>query len=82
MNPGDVAVAVFPAPALSATGVPTASPPLPHPDAAASGPHTKKLTVPVGLPPTELPVTVAESVLSAPSATDDACGTEPVDEAA
>jgi hypothetical protein len=34
-----------------------------------SGPHTKKPTVPVGVPATSLPDTVAESVFGSPSAT-------------
>jgi hypothetical protein len=48
-------------PALTGTGEPTALPPLAHPEALVSGPHTKKLTVPVGAPTSGSPVTVASS---------------------
>jgi hypothetical protein len=72
----EVAVAVLLAPAVTDTGTPTAVPPLAHPEALASGPQTEKLTVPVGLPPALLPVTVALSVSDPPSATDPLCGDE------
>jgi hypothetical protein len=72
----ELAVAVFPAAPLSVTGEPTALPPLAQPDALASGPHTKKLTVPVGLPPVALPLTVAESVFWPPSWIELLCGLE------
>jgi hypothetical protein len=48
------------APADTDTGEPTGVPPLAQLE--AEGPHTKKLTLPVGLPPVALPETVAESV--------------------
>src|SRR5438270_438630 len=76
MNVGDCAVAVFPEPGASATGSPTAWPPPAQPAALANGPHAKKLTVPVGLPPVALPVTVAESWFWLPSTIDPLCGEE------
>jgi hypothetical protein len=60
----EVAVAVFPGPGASVTAPPTAEPPLAQlgGGVVARGPQTKKVTVPVGLPPAGLPVTVAWSV--------------------
>lgn len=57
----DAAVAVLLAPAVRGTGPPTALPPPAHPDALVKGPQMKKLTVPDGLPPAALPVTVRRS---------------------
>jgi hypothetical protein len=68
VSDGEVAVAAFPAAAATVTGVPTAVPPVAQPLAVVNGPQMKKLTVPVGLPPAALPVTVAWSVFEAPSA--------------
>ena len=73
---GEPAVAVLLAPAVTDAGEPTGVPPLAHPEALASGPQTEKLTVPVGLPPALLPVTVALSVSDPPSANDPVCGEE------
>jgi hypothetical protein len=57
-NVVDAAVAVLFAAALTGTGPPTVLPPLAQPEAPVSGPQAKNLTVPDGLPPVELPVTV------------------------
>jgi hypothetical protein len=62
----DVAVAVVLVAAVSDTAEPTAVLPLGQPLALLSGPQTKKLIVPVGLPPVAFPVTVAPSVLESP----------------
>jgi hypothetical protein len=43
-----------------------------------SGPHAKKLTVPVGLPPPLVPVIVAASTFWAPNVTDPLCGADVV----
>jgi hypothetical protein len=51
-----------------------------QPSALVSGPHAKKLTVPVGLPPPVVPLIVAVSVLFSPSAIDGLCGAELVEE--
>jgi hypothetical protein len=62
VNAADVAV-----PPLSVTVVPTGlPPPLAQPLEVVKGPHTKKLTVPVGAGPPALPVTVALSVFEPP----------------
>ena len=54
-------------PASSATGLPvTAVPPVSQVPVAI-GPQTKKLTVPVGMPPAIVPVTTARSVIESPS---------------
>lgn len=76
VNDEDVAVAVPADAAVNDTGEPTAAPPLAQPVALANGPHTKKLTVPVGLPPALLPVTVAASVFCAAKLIDELCGLE------
>ena len=65
MNFAEVAVARFPEPGATGTWLPTACPPLGQPEAPAMGPHTKKLTVPLGLPPAVLPVATALSVFPA-----------------
>jgi len=65
MKFAEIAVARFSEPGATGTWLPTACPPLGQPEALAKGPHTKKLTVPLGLPPALLPVTVAASVLPA-----------------
>ncbi len=49
------------------TAAPTCVPPL-HRAFEAVGPHSKKLTVPLGAPPVVLPVTVAVSVTDPPRA--------------
>jgi hypothetical protein len=73
VNDPDVAVAA--AAALVGSGVtPTALPtglpvPVEQPLALVSGPQTKKLAVPVGVPVTASPVTVTLSVLVAPRVT-------------
>ena len=72
----EVAVAASFDPAVTGTAVPTGVPPLAQPEALASGPHTKKLTDPDGLPPWALPVSVALSVFDSPSAIDVLCGLE------
>ena len=46
-------------PAVKFTGPPTWLAMEVHGVASDVGPHSKKVTVPVGLPPAELPVTVA-----------------------
>jgi hypothetical protein len=61
VNDGDVAMAPYPAPSVTATAEPTVVPPE-QPSALVRGPQAKKLTVPVGFPPAALPVTVALSV--------------------
>jgi hypothetical protein len=63
----EVAVAVSFEPALRRTALPTAVPPVAHPDALFRGPQTEKLTLPPGTPPRILPVTVATSVFVSPS---------------
>jgi hypothetical protein len=65
VNAEELAVALLLAPALTLTALPTCVPPVVQLE--ADGPHTKKLTLPVGLPPALLPVTVAESLVLAPS---------------
>ena len=47
--------------------LPIELPPVAHPDDVSSGPQTEKLTVPAGVPPVELPVTVTESDVAAPA---------------
>jgi hypothetical protein len=75
VNAAEVAVDVLFAPGVRVTGPePTAVPPLVQPVALVSGPHTKKLTLPVGAPPAGLPLTVAMSLLSPPRAIDDDAG--------
>jgi len=64
VNAGEVAVAELPS---SGTAAPTACPPVAQPEAVVNGPHTKKATVPVGVPLTPSPVTVAESAVESPS---------------
>ncbi len=49
------------APPPLSDAVPTDAPPLAHPDAELSGPQTENDTLPVGVPPVALPVTVTES---------------------
>jgi hypothetical protein len=66
-NVGEVALAESPLDAVRGTALPTGLPFDGHPDAPLSGPQTKKLTVPVGLPPAPLPVTLAWSVSPAAS---------------
>jgi hypothetical protein len=66
MNKAEVAVAVLPAPCATCTPAPTVVPPVAQPSALANGPQMKKLTVPVGLPPMGLPLTVAVSVFEPP----------------
>jgi hypothetical protein len=65
VNDGDVAVP----PAVNATPPPTAVPPLAQSLAVVKKPQTKKFTVPVGIPPAELPLTKALSVFGSPRAT-------------
>jgi hypothetical protein len=66
VNDGEVALAVFPLPAVTDT-VPRSVPP--EAQLEAPGPQTEKSTEPVGVPPAALPVTVAVSVtVPAPSA--------------
>jgi hypothetical protein len=68
VNVTDVAVDVLFAPGVNITDPePTAVPPLAQPLAPVRGPQTKKVTLPVGVPPVGFPVTVALSVLPAPS---------------
>src|SRR5579859_4356713 len=62
----EVAVPVSIAPGVRDTAPPTAVPPAVHPEAAARGPQTEKLTVPVGTPTSGSPVTVAESDTESP----------------
>jgi hypothetical protein len=65
VNAEELAVAVLPEPELTLTALPTCVPPVVQLE--ADGPHAKKVTLPVGLPPVGLPVTVALSVLVPPS---------------
>jgi hypothetical protein len=70
VNDGDVAV-----PPLNVTALPTGlPPPLAHPSAVVKGPQTKKFTVPAGVGPPALPVTVALSVFETPKMIVDAVG--------
>jgi hypothetical protein len=69
VNDGDTAVAVFPACGVTDTAEPTGVPPMEQPGALVKGPHAKKLTIPVGLPPVALPLTVAWSVFEVPMVT-------------
>ena len=62
VNDADVAV-----PPLNVTALPTGlPPPLAHPSAVVKGPQTKKFTVPVGVGPPTLSLTVALSVFETP----------------
>jgi hypothetical protein len=70
VNDCDVAVAtvLLLGSAVTPTPFPTELPaPAEQPVALVGGPQTKKLTIPVGLPPVALPVTVAWSVFDSPS---------------
>ena len=67
MNDVEVALELSPLDTLKACGAPSWVPP-PHCDGEAAGPHTRKVTVPVGAPPVALPVTVAVSVTEPPKA--------------
>ena len=58
--------------------LPIELPPVAHPDDVSSGPQTEKLTVPAGVPPVELPVTVTESDVAAPSRIEPSAGVEVV----
>ena len=51
------------APPPLSDAVPSDAPPLPQPEAELSGPQTENDTLPVGLPPVALPVTVTESAV-------------------
>jgi hypothetical protein len=62
VNDGEVAVTP-----VNGTEPPTAVPPVAQPPAVLKGPHSKKLTVPVGVGPPWLPLTVAWSVFEPPS---------------
>jgi hypothetical protein len=48
----------------------------------ALDPHSKKVTVPVGVPPIPFPVTVTLSVFEPPRAIEELCGEDFVDEEA
>ena len=61
-------------PAASVTGLPLSAAPSLEQVPVAIGPQTKKLTVPVGVPPAVLPETVAESVIESPSVIELCCG--------
>jgi len=61
VNAPEVAV-----PPLSVTALPTGVVVVAHPLEVVKGPHTKKLTIPVGAGPPALPVTVALSVFELP----------------
>jgi hypothetical protein len=65
VNDADVAVAVALAPAVSVVAEPTAVPELVQDE--AEGPHSKKDTVPAGLPPVVFPLTVTTSAFVFPS---------------
>jgi hypothetical protein len=58
----EVALEVIPVPGFRPTGVGGTTEPPGHSAGPGKGPHTLKLTVPVGAPPVGLPVTVTESV--------------------
>jgi hypothetical protein len=60
-------------PPVTGTALPTWLPPVAQPLAPGSGPHAKKLTVPVGVTPVT-PVTVALSVFVLPSVMLDVVG--------
>ena len=70
VNDADVAV-----PPLNVTALPTGlPPPLAHPSAVVKGPQAKKVTVPAGIGPPELPVTIAVSVFEPPRMSVDKVG--------
>jgi hypothetical protein len=69
---------VFQDPPLTSEA-PSGAPPEAQPDALDSGPHTEKLTDPVGLPLVALPLTVASSVSAPPRAIDPLTGADEVD---
>jgi hypothetical protein len=69
VNAADVAV-----PPVKVTVPPTVIPPLAQPSGVVKAPQTKKFTVPVGIGPLVLPVTVALSVFGAPTPTLEAVG--------
>jgi hypothetical protein len=69
VNDGEVAVTP-----VNGTALPTAVPPVAQPLAVVNGPHSKKLTVPVGAGPPALPLTVALSVFEPPSGIVDRVG--------
>jgi hypothetical protein len=65
VNDVEVALELSPFDARKVAGVPSWAP-LRHRANEAIGPHSKKVTVPVGAPPAALPVTVAMSVTDWP----------------
>jgi hypothetical protein len=72
------AAVAFVAPWTTVTGVPTGVPAAEQPEGLASGPQTKKLTVPDGTPNPAGSDTVAASLTVSPSATAPAEGVDAV----
>jgi hypothetical protein len=65
VNDVEVTLELSPLDIFKVIGAPSWVPPV-HSVGEAAGPHSKKVTVPVGAPPVALPVTVATSVTEPP----------------